>query len=105
MSAEQPGAGTGGAGEQRVGPVLTASELGRAVLAAIERLNPGIQVIDRGAYYRVLAGNRCVLTSAAVEQITGQGFQLPGDLEQVMPAFRGFLRLTEAGVEWRTEPA
>jgi hypothetical protein len=88
----------------QVGPVLSASELGRAVLAAIELLNPGVRVIDRGAYYRVLASSRCVLTTAAVEQITGQGFRLPVDLEQVMPSFQGFLRLTEAGVEWRADP-
>jgi hypothetical protein len=51
-----------------------------------------------------MASAPCVLTSAAVEQITGQGFRLPADLEQVMPAFQGFLRLTESGVEWRAEP-
>jgi hypothetical protein len=91
------------ADEQHVGPVLSASELGKAVLAAIELLNPGARVLDRGAYYRVLASAPCVLTRAAVEQITGQGFQLPGDLEQVMPAFQGFLRWTDEGVEWRAE--
>lgn len=90
--------------QRQVGPVLSASELGRAVVAAIQQLNPGAQVLDRGAYYRVLTSPPCVLTRAAVEQITGQGFALPGDLEQVMPAFQGFLRLTEGGVEWRAEP-
>jgi hypothetical protein len=94
-----------GAGDPQVGPVLSANELGKAVVAAIQRLNPGASVLDRGAYYRVLARTPCVLTSAAVEQITGQGFQLPADLEQVMPAFQGFLRITEAGVEWTAEPA
>lgn len=95
MSAE-PGA--------QVGPVLSASELGRAVLAAIEQLNPGARVLDRGAYLRVLASAPCVLTRAAVEQITGESFALPADLEQVMPAFQGFLRLTQDGVEWTAEP-
>ena len=90
---------------RQVGSVLSANELGRAVLGAIELLNPGVRVVDRGAYVRVLASAPCVLTSAAVEQITGQSFQLPGDLEQVMPAFQGFLRITEGGVEWRAEPA
>lgn len=89
--------------ERQVGPVLSATELGKAVLAAIEQLNPGARVLDRGAYYRVLASAPCVLTRAAVEQLTGQGFQLPADLEQVMPAFQGFLRVTADGVEWRAE--
>lgn len=106
MSAE-PRAPQGqvGAVERQVGPVLSASELGRAVLAAVEQLNPGARVLNRGAYYRVLASSPCVLTRAAVEQITGRGFALPADLEQVMPAFQGFLRVTEDGVEWRAEPA
>ncbi|MEY2929298.1 MAG: hypothetical protein RL033_47 [Pseudomonadota bacterium] len=94
-----------GADERHVGPVLSASELGKAVLTAIEQLNPGARVLDRGAYYRVLASAPCVLTREAVEQITGHSFQLPGDLEQVMPAFQGFLRLTAEGVEWRADPA
>jgi hypothetical protein len=84
-----------------VGPVLQASELGRAVLAAIVQLNPGARVLDRGAYYRVIAETPCVLTRAAVEQITGSGFELPGDLEQVMPSFQGFLELGVDRVEWR----
>ncbi len=101
MSTEQS---TAQAAERRVGPVLSANELGRAVLAAIEQLNPGAKVLDRGAYLRVLASAPCVLTRAAVEQVTGQSFRLPADLEQVMPAFQGFLHLTEEGVEWRAEP-
>jgi hypothetical protein len=84
-----------------VGPVLAASELGRAVLAAIRMLNPSARVLDRGAYYRVIAEAPCVLTRAAVEQITGQAFELPGDLEQVMPSFQGFLELCAERVEWR----
>jgi MmoB/DmpM family len=84
-----------------VGPVLQASELGRAVLEAIQQLNPSARVLDRGAYYRVNAESPCVLTRAAVERITGQGFALPGDLEQVMPSFQGFLALDADRVEWR----
>jgi hypothetical protein len=86
-----------------VGPVLQASDLGRAVLAAIQALNPGVEVLDRGAYLRVNAPSPCVLTRAAVEQITGQSFLLPGDLEHVMPSFQGFLALSAERVEWRSE--
>ena len=87
---------------RRVGPVLQASELGRAVLAAIRELNPGLEVIDRGAYLRVSAPPPCVLTRAAVERITGQSFLLPGDLEQVLPSFHGCLALDADRVEWRS---
>jgi hypothetical protein len=88
-----------------VGPVLQANALGRAVLAAIQQLNPGASVLDRGAYYRVAAPPPCVLTRAAVEQITGEPFELPGDLEQVMPSFEGCLRLARDRAEWSLEPA
>ena len=88
-----------------VGPVLQANDLGSAVLAAIRELNPGAQVVDRGAYFRVNAPSPCVLTCAAVEQITGQRFQLPGDLEQVMPSFQGFLELCADRAEWKSERA
>jgi hypothetical protein len=44
-----------------------------------------------------------VLTRAAVERITGQLFELPGALEQVMPSFQGFLSLGADRVEWRIE--
>jgi hypothetical protein len=90
---------------QLVGPVLQASELGLAVLAALRELNPGAQVLDRGAYLRVATRSPCVLTRAAVERITGQPFELPGDLELVMPSFQGFLRLDADRVEWRLERA
>lgn len=104
MSSERAQVAAGAAGDRQVGPVLSANELGRAVLSAIQQLNPGARVLDRGAYYRVLTRAPCVLTRAAVERVTGQGFALPGDLEQVMPAFQGFLRVTADGVEWRAEP-
>jgi len=93
----------GGARAGLVGPVLDASDLGGSVLEAILKLNPGAQVSDRGAYRRVLAEGSCVLTRLAVEEITGHSFALPGDLEQVMPAFQGFLTLGADRVEWRSE--
>jgi toluene monooxygenase system protein D len=85
-----------------VGPVLQASELGRAVLEAIQALNSEVSVLDQGAYYRVQVPGICVLTRAAVEQITGRPFRLPSDLELVMPAFQGFLQFGVDRVEWRS---
>ena len=84
-----------------VGPVLEASEPGRAVLAAIQRLNRDVEVLDRGAYLRVLAPGSCVVTRRAIEDALGKPFLFPGDLEAVMPAFKGFMRMTDEQVEWQ----
>jgi MmoB/DmpM family protein len=87
----------------RVGPVLRASELGRAVVSAILELNPGAEIIDRGAYYRVLVAGRCSLTRQAVERIIGSAFVLPGDLERLMPSFAGRLSVGASEVHWTHE--
>lgn len=88
-----------------VGPVLEASEPGRAVLAAIREQNPEVVVEDRGAYLRVLVPRRCVVTRPAIERALGRPFRLPADLEPLMPAFRGLLSMSEERVEWSFERA
>jgi len=97
--------GTGPAAAGRVGPVLQAGEIGRAVALAIVELNPGAEVIDRGAYYRVLVDRCCTVTRAAVEAISGREFSLPGDLERVMPAFAGHLSIHPQAASWTHEVA
>lgn len=84
-----------------VGPVLEASEPGRAVLTAILRLNQHVEVMDRGAYLRVLAPGSCVVTRRAIEDALGKPFVFPGDLEAVMPAFKGFMHMNDEQVEWQ----
>jgi hypothetical protein len=78
-----------------VGPVLTPGLLTDAVISAIRAANSGVKVLDRGAYLRVLVSRRCCLDRTQVEAIAGAAFSLPGDLEAIMPSFRG--RLTIAG--------
>ena len=78
-----------------VGPVLTPGPLADAVIAAIRAGNSEVTVIDRGAYLRVLVPRRCCLDGARVAALAGTSFRLPGDLEPIMPSFRG--RLTIAG--------
>jgi toluene monooxygenase system ferredoxin subunit len=89
--------------ERHVGPVLEASESGRAVVAAIRELNEQVEVVDRGAYLRVLVPGRCLVTRRAIEQALGRAFHLPTDLEALMPAFKGFLQMDDERVEWRCD--
>lgn len=102
MSAGRAGS-RGGQPARHVGPVLEASAEGRAVLAAIRRSNSSVEVIDRGAYARVLVPERCVVTRRAIEEALGRPFRFPTDLEAVMPAFKGFLRMDDDRVEWRSD--
>jgi hypothetical protein len=90
---------------RQVGPVLLAGELGRAVADAIIELNPTAEIVDRGAYYRVVADEHCTVTSEAVERISGLRFRLPGDLERVMPAFSGHLSISSRAASWTHEVA
>jgi toluene monooxygenase system protein D len=87
----------------RVGPVLEASELGLAVLAAIRRLNALVVVQDRGAYLRVSSPRRCVVTRRAIEHELGRPVRLPGDLELAMPSFQGRLRIDAEGAVWEAK--
>jgi toluene monooxygenase system protein D len=86
-----------------VGPVLTACEDAAAVVRAIRSLNPEVEVRDRGSYLRVQAPRRCIVTRAAIERALGRTFQLPGDLEVLMPAFKGRFRVSEEEASWSFE--
>jgi toluene monooxygenase system ferredoxin subunit len=83
-----------------VGPVLEAGDVARAVILAIQKLNPEVCVQDRGSYLRVLARRSCTVTSRAIEVELGRPFALPGDLEQIMPSFKGVLTVSEDVVTW-----
>jgi hypothetical protein len=83
-----------------VGPVLEAGEAARAIVAAIRELDPSVEVIDRGAYLRVQAAARCRVTRAAIERALGRPFQLPRDLEAVMPSFAGRFTVTDDDATW-----
>jgi toluene monooxygenase system protein D len=83
-----------------VGPVLLPSELGLAVLSAIQAQNLDVQVQDRGAYLRVSARSRCTVTRQGIEHALGRPVRLPGDLELCMPSFKGRLRVDAEHVVW-----
>lgn len=91
--------------DRHVGPVLEASELGRAVVAAIRDLNEMARILDRGAYLRVLSPSRCVVTRQAIERRLGRSIQLPSELQLAMPSFKGRLRLDAERAVWEaTDP-
>ena len=84
----------------RVGPVLTTTPAARAVAVAIQKAQPGAVIEDHQGYLRVLAERPCTVTRAAIEAELGERFELPGDLERIMPSFRGRLSLTHDQVTW-----
>src|SRR5437867_2466 len=85
----------------RVGPVLEVGTVCDAVIAAIYQLNENVIVQDQGSYRRVLVPRRCILTGPAVAEELGRPFQLPGDLERIMPSFKGRLTVGDERAEWR----
>lgn len=89
-----------GAAEMRVGPVLQSGTHAEAVIAAICRLNRDVEIVDRGAYLRVMVPRACRVTRAAIEAELRAPFTLPGDLERMMTSFTGRLRLTEDEARW-----
>lgn len=87
--------------EELVGPILqTLSEFTPAITRAIQELNPGAVIIDRGSYLRVLVPGYCRLCRESVESWAGRPFILPGDLETAMSSFRGKIRITETEATW-----
>jgi hypothetical protein len=83
-----------------VGPVLQAGATANAVVAAIRQENPAAEIIDRGSYLRVLAPHCCSVSRSEIETHLGGVFILPGDLEKIMPSFKGSFRVSEDGASW-----
>ena len=95
MSAPAPGT-------ESVGPVLENDETGRAVAAAIRATNRDVKIVDRGAYWRVLVPHCCRVTRQAIERCVGGNFRLPGDLERIMPSFKGRFTVNDEEATWTT---
>lgn len=85
----------------RVGPVLQTGAIGAAIVAAIRDLNSDVMVVDRGAYLRVMVPRRCFVTRAAIEKHLGRPFRFPGELETVMSAFKGALKVGQEDAVWQ----
>jgi hypothetical protein len=83
-----------------VGPVLQTGPEADAVIAAISALNSHVELVDRGAYVRVLVPHRCVVTREAIEAQLQRPFRLPRDLEAIMSSFKGLFRVTADQASW-----
>jgi toluene monooxygenase system protein D len=90
-----------------VGPVLHATPLARALVAAILEENDDVIVHDEGAYLRIASPRVCRLSHATIERVTGERIELPGDLELLMSSFAGLMKVSESGALWwlASEPA
>jgi PAS domain S-box-containing protein len=84
-----------------VGPVLQAGTVCDAIISAIRDLNKDVLVVDRGAYVRVLAPERCVVTRGSIEKHLGRSIRFPGALEAVMSSFKGAITLSEDEAVWQ----
>jgi hypothetical protein len=87
----------------RAGPDLFADALGLAVVDALREDNPELEVRDWGAFVRASAPTRCVLRRATVERRLGERFELPGDLERIMPSCQGRISIGRDEVVWAAE--
>jgi hypothetical protein len=90
------------ASELEVGPVLLAGRVADAIVAAIRKLNAGARISVRGSYVRVAVARRCELNAQVVEELLGEPFRVPSDLEKVMPSFRGRLSLSDRRALWES---
>src|SRR5213080_4296488 len=90
-----------------VGPVLRGSEVGNALVEAIEIDNEGrkIEIQDRGGYIRVLVEGYCVITKETAEEVVGREFKMPGDLEIELASFVGRINPSSRKVEFTAHKA
>lgn len=87
-----------------VGPVLQAGALTDAIVAAIRDLNQDVVVVDRGAYLRLLVPAKCIVTRESIEKHLGRPVRFPGELETVMSAFKGSIRMNQDEAVWEFKP-
>lgn len=86
-----------------VGPVLRHGDEIDQIIAALEDDNPDteIEVIDRGAYVRVQAEDRLLLTEATLQEYLGSGYRIRS-LEVVLSSFAGRVRTGSDHIIWES---
>lgn len=83
-----------------VGPVLVASDLGRAMAEVICDENADAVVTDRGSYLRVLVPSRCTLSRTRLEVFLQRRIAFPADLEPVLVSFKGAFEVDSERACW-----
>ncbi|AKU94379.1 hypothetical protein AKJ09_01043 [Labilithrix luteola] len=83
-----------------VGPVLVASELGRAMAEVICDENADAVVTDRGSYLRILVPSRCTLTRSRLEAALQRRIAFPSDLEPALVSFKGAFEVDSERACW-----
>ncbi len=86
--------------QTHVGPVLEAGPTSDAIIKALSKRHQDIQILDRGSYKRILVPHACVLERILVESFLGHPFQLPKDLENIMPSFKGNFKVDSDQASW-----
>lgn len=84
-----------GYNNNRVGPVLRASDITEAVIEAAREDNPGkqIRVDDKVAYVRIDTDGELLLRRATLERTLGRPFQM-SELEVNLGSFAGRIETT-----------
>lgn len=85
----------------RVGPVIRACEIARAVIEAAHEDNPDreITVDDQIAYVRISTDGELVLRRATLEEALGRPFQM-AELELNLATFAGRIETTQEQVRF-----
>lgn len=88
-----------------VGPVFMKRDLAIAAIEAIARDNPDtfVGLLDRGLYVRVIGNRRLVLRRSTLEEAAGRPVRFPGEVEVMMSAFAGKIRMSGEEIVWYLE--
>lgn len=88
-----------------VGPVFMKFGLAVAAVEAIAQDNPDtfVGIIDRGHYIRVVGNRRLVLRKTTLEAVLGRPVRFPGEIEVIMSAFAGRIRVSGEEIVWYLE--
>lgn len=84
-----------------VGPVFRIGDEIDKIIAAIEDDNPDreIEVIDRGAYVRVQAEDKLILTELSLQNYLGPDYRIRS-LEVVLSSFSGRMANESDAITW-----
>lgn len=85
----------------RVGPVIRACDISRAVIEAAHEDNPGRDIVvdDQVAYVRIAADGELILRRSTLEEALGRPFQM-AELELNLATFAGRIETSQEQVRF-----